>query len=374
MDSTIGKGKIFSGGDFMWSGFCGDLTRRFLKRQLAVVMILLAALIAFSAWNYQYLSSFLLGPQTLSASQAESIHNLKSLKDVFVRISAPRAVDTGIQHITKNNSSPEGYVDSIYVLLPLQNDLLLARVDQNAPLNAAVNYAGRLRDMDSKLQAQIAPLQRMNPNLPPLLPFYLDTEDYRFEGYCWLVIGIAVLCFCIYGLWRYLQYSADLARHPFARKLARYGPLEASVQQIDSGMAGAHTEIKRRFAFVDMTQHWLIGGNAFNAIPMRLDSIAWVYRKVVKRRVYFVIPAGKQFSVIVYDRTGQRLTVLLDEAKTAQVIHELTIFAPGVFTGYDKRLAKLWRSTVDKVAFPNEARALIGSQSLSADQISTRRG
>jgi hypothetical protein len=215
-------------------------------------------------------------------------------------------------------------------------------------------------DLRTALNARIA-------SNATLLPFYLDTQDYRSFGYTSLIFGIPVLLLACWKLWGYLQASGDYAKHPFALGLAKYGQLDMLVQQVDAEIAGLHTSFKKGAHRAEITTHWLIASDRFTATPMRLDSIVWIYRRVVKKKLYFLITVRKSFSIIAYDRFGRKVAILLNDLQTGELMQNIASAAPQAIRGYDGKIAKLWRRTKDKSAFlasaqPQFAAAALGEQ------------
>jgi hypothetical protein len=185
------------------------------------------------------------------------------------------------------------------------------------------------------------------------------------------VISTPVLLLALWGLWLYLQRSGEFARHPFAKRLARYGPLEMLTQQIDAETSQAHFQVKKGSASLDLTQQWLLSCAPFGATPMRLEDLVWAYRHVMKRKIYFLITVSKRHSLIAYDRLGQKVQTQLDEGKVSETLAELARLAPHAVYGFDARLFKLWKAQKDKSGFLTGAKALLNLPDAQAAKSST---
>ena len=355
---------------FLWNGFCGNLIRRANRNTLIAALILLGLIAAVAYYNAKYLASFFSGahvvaPETLSTSDPAK------LTDTFIKMEVGEAIPTGVQHITKDDSHPSGSVDSTYLATIAGGKTVIVRAEQE-PGTGPVTFEGRFVPMESDLQASIQNALGQGSNLPPVLLVYLDTVDYKSDGYTMLVIGIPLLLLALWMLWRIQQFSADFSRHPFARRLSNYGQLEMLVHEVDSEVAGIHTEYGKTSSGIVVTQHWFIGRNNWGGTPLRLDRVAWAYRHITKRKILYFITISKWYSVVAYDSFGSKIQIRLKEQQVADALQDLAVRTPQAIFGYDKRLWKLWKSLgKDKSRFATDARGIVSTQDVLKDKIST---
>lgn len=351
----------------MWNGFCGNLIRRSNRNFLIAALLLLVIAGVLGWFNAQYLLSIFRGPRAIDPASFPAGDSGK-LINTFARIPVRYAVETGIQHITTNDSHPSGEADSEYVATPVNGHVLIIRISEAAFGSAAdpksgdlpaATYEGRFVPVSSDLRSKVADSLSKNDNLPPILPVYLDTVEYKSDGYIVLVFGLTFLLLGLWLLWRFLQFSSDYSRHTFARRLARYGQLEMLVQEVDNEAAGAHTTYGRRNGVV-LTPRWLITQTNWSGVPARLDHVVWTYHHVMKRKLYFVITIAKWHSLITYDDFGNKSQVRMKEQQVLEALREVANRAPQAIIGYDKRLISLWRRLgKDKRNFLSEARNII---------------
>lgn len=348
----------------MWNGFCGGVVRRGNRNLLICALVLIAGAAALAAFNAKYIAGFFAGAHAADAAQL-STSNPSTLENSFVRVPVERAVATGIEHVTRDDSHPNGYVDSEYLAAPAGNKMMIVRVSggnwaDNIP---AQTFEGRLRPLTADLQSKIGGVVAGDPSLPSLMPVYLDTVDYKENGYLILIFGTPLLLLALWLLWKYMQYSSDYTRHPFAKKLANYGQLEMLVQEIDSETSGAHPTYRRRGTSVVITQRWLLVKTLWGGAPMRLDHLVWAYRHVVKRKIYFIITVSKWHSVMAFDDLGQKIQAQLTEQKVNDALKDMAARAPQAVYGFDTRLQTLWKASgKDKSRFLPEARAIVSPQ------------
>jgi hypothetical protein len=341
-----------------------------------MAIFILATVVLVASYNAKYFASFFAGAHTV-APDALPTANPDKLTDTFVRMQVPDLIPTGIQHITTDDQHPNGNVDSSYVATVAAGKVLIIRTDQIFSATAHEeatpgNFEGRFRPMDADLQTKIQAALGRNPNLPPLLPVYLDAVDYRENGYLLLIFGLPLLALGLWLLWRYQKFSGDFTKHPFAKCLAQYGQVEMLVQQIDSETAGAHSVYGSTRTGVLVTPHWLIACNPWGGTPIRFDHLAWCYRHVMKRKMLYFITISKQHSLMFYDNFGNKSQIRLKEQQATDALANLTVRAPQAIYGYDKKLWKLWKGLgKDKSRFIVEARSLIAPGEALKDKTNT---
>jgi hypothetical protein len=252
--------------------------------------------------------------------------------------------------------------------------LLLVRVSPYTPLAQddvdpsqtlpEADFTGQVHAFNSKMAALVDHANQMGGNY---LPYYVDAYDYKAFGWFSSVICGLLALWAAYGAMKYVQRNANPAEHPFAKSLARFGALESVVPQLDAEMSAAHATFTYRANAAEVTANWYVTTSYMGAKAAQLSSLVWIFRKIVKRRVYFVIPAGTQQSVVSLDRFGQRAVVQLKALQIDELISLLKNVAPKAIYGYDKRVDKLWRAgtkSADRIGFTTEAQAMIAGQQL----------
>jgi hypothetical protein len=400
----------------MWNGFCGDLIRRSNKSLFTLFLFFFLAYLVFYGWNYRYFTGFFEGNHSVSSTELIAANSVKDFKDPFVQITGGATTSSRIYEVSTRGeesgssetdviiralrdpnlqdsldfgNSQTVFVPSGFVTTQIGGHRLLVRErpfgpltsyvppDQTPPSLKVYSTAGYLRPLGSHLQAIVD--RRTAAGDGPYLPYYLDTVDYRNFG-LWSVsiTGIGVLGL-VWIFWLWLERSANLAKHPFAKQLAKYGDLEVLIPQVDSEMTNQHVTIRKQAVAVHITKNWYIVTNAsrslsafYNGIGLttrdniaRIDSLVWVYRALIRQKHYF-ITVGKSYQIVVFDRFGIKIQAQMDEAGTAEAFRYLRTIGVSAIFGYDKRLLPLWRRADknDKSGFVASGQQMIGVQAL----------
>ncbi len=361
----------------MWSGFTGDLIRRANQRSLILALALLAGLTLFFGYNRGYFSGFFAGPHTISTRQLAQAFSLRGIGNPFVRVEIPSTQLTNLVERKRDDGEATAHIAARFLGTDINGRILLIRVAPDVAAPAAVQedpnasmpggtFIGYLRATPASRAANA----RTYGFESDLLPLYLDTYEYKSFGYVSLVITLPLLALSLWLLWRYFQVSGDPARHPLVRKLSNYGQMELLLQQLDVEMSAPHFMVKRRGQALHITEHWLLATTTFGGAAVPIKDLVWIYRRVVKRKIYMFITVGKTHLLLSFDRFGRKISSQLTEAQTADVFNRLRTVTPQAVSGYDKRLQALWRRTANKAGFPEEARMLTAGQILPDQQIS----
>ena len=354
----------------MWNGFLGNLIRRTNQRLIIAALLILAGLAIFFGYNRSYFLGLFTGPHPASAQQLTSAATPAAFRNPFVTVTDEHADPTGLQDV--HESEGREYVDASFVSAIVGGHHMLVRIgpatDPSAVPQMLTGQIKSVADLRGHLYGDY------QTAAGDLLPIYLDTHEYKQFGYVSVAICAPILLLALWMLWRWWQVSSDFSRHPLCRRLAAQGQLELLVQQIDSEMAAPHLTVGHRANAVHVTPNWLLITNYFNGIVMPMSAVVWVYRSLVKRRIYFFITVSKRHLLNVFDQTGQKGAVQLNDAKTAELFDALRIATPRAVHGYDKRLLSLWRRTPNKAGFPDAAGALLSGQTLPDQRVSNQYG
>lgn len=363
----------------MMDGFIGNLIRRNNQRLLAVPLLLLALVVLFFGYNHSYFLGFFAGPHAVTAQQFSAAATPRAFANPFLVVSADATPgsthSTELREVERRNG--DVFVRARFLDVLVDGRHMLVRVAPgtdltDAALAASTQQTGEIKSVSDLLHNRS--LDGGYSYQGQLSPLYLDTYDYKGFGYVTLALGCIALAFAGYMLWRWSQVSGDLTRHPLCRQLAKQGQLESLLHQIDSEMAAPQLTLKRRTSAAYLTPHWLVTSCVFTVSAMQLSSVVWIYRSLVKRRIYFFITISKRYLLIAHDAFGQKLAVQLSDAQTRQLDEHLRIATPRAVHGYNKRLLSLWRRTAAKEGFPSTATALLNGQPLADQRVANQYG
>jgi len=115
-------------------------------------------------------------------------------------------------------------------------------------------------------------------------------------------------------------------------------------------VTSAEVEREREMAVIikrggwTLTQNYAVKNMWLSFDLFRLDNLVWVYKKAVKRRVNFIIPAGTTYSAALNFSDGQA-DVGGSQKKVEELLALASQRAPWAVKGYTDDLAKFWKSS-----------------------------
>jgi len=313
------------------------------------LMLLISAL-AFIVFVGLFLAStrllinFVSGPRPISSQDLTAITDVGSVQHYWVNVTGDRIVDTGWQQVMQDTTlgiQTSQTVQDSYAVLVVGNRLLLVDLPGNVQADStnAVTYTGALTSMSSDVIDHV--VNDLRTNYPAdanrLMPFVLDTHDFRSNNVIILIMIIVALLAALWFLYVGLMRLTEPQTHRIWKRLGREGDAALTAAAINEEFDRPHTTL----GTAHITSHWLIDARPTTLKATRLEDVVWAYQKVTRRRVNG-IPVGTTYEAYVWDRyntitsfqSGQQ-TIL----NTLQLIHEA---APWAVMGYDQAKQTLW--------------------------------
>ncbi len=323
----------------MPANYALDAVRRSNRSLLIICLVGILIVAGAAALSYRYLVNFVRGPVPTASQDVVAIKDVNNVPQYWVTVSGDDSSDTGMQEVKTSSGSSTKTVTASFVSLAVGDKQLLVKVPGDIS-NPGTKYTGALVDIPSDVNTQVVtPFEQENNLSGAVLPFMLDTSDFRSGGYLGIGIGAIVLLLCLWGLSRAISRSANPLRHPVMRALARFGEPNAVSQQINAEMAAPHQTI----GDTHLTPHWVVVSKGGSFAATRFQDIAWLYAKVTQHRTNG-IPAGKTYSALFWDRYGTCLTVNAKQQVTDEVLKAVYSHAPWALAGYNADMQKAWKS------------------------------
>lgn len=323
------------------------------RNRLVLASLVIAGGLAGLATEAGYFREYFQGPTTVQAATLEKTRSLDAAPRRWVRVQAQRVEDLGLTEVTvrsKRGVERSRNVSAAYFAAVLDNKALLVRMpaDEKPP---------------TLLEGELVPIADGAANAlfqgkdgaamrAAFLPMELKVHDFRERGNWMLVIGAMVLLWMLYyGGMGYLRMR-DPLKHPAASRASAWGPLESLVhvirQDTDSGMKVKDWQLGRRY---------LLRTSLLNVELHNLDELLWAYREVIKKKIYYVIPAGQTHALVLKWRDATVRIEAKEEAVT-QALASIARSQPWLAFGWSKEVE----------AFYNKKRAEFARQVQQARQ------
>jgi hypothetical protein len=255
----------------------------------------------------------------------------------YGKVDGETSISTGVTQTTtttRNGHVESASVTAEFMALKLGSRLLVVKAHPGTP---ATHYVGTLTSLPEDVKARV--FDGLDADLrSAFLPTMLDASNDYEEGIIPAVGGLAIVVVVVsWNLVRWKRRSNDFSQHPFAKNLARYGPLEAIVPQIDAEvMAGAGNFGSTLF----VTKSWFLDCGHNSA--MRKDQILWAYKKQTKTSVNG-IPTGTTFNSIIRDSWGGSIEISGSEQQVHGLLTGMVETMPWIIVGYTPELEKMFK-------------------------------
>jgi hypothetical protein len=220
------------------------------------------------------------------------------------------------------------------------DQLLLIETDQSQLTNT--QHTGELVAVPSDVSLNV--LNKIYAEVPELrgrfLPFMLRENNFKLNTLLGAGIGLLVLGACIFrSLW-VLRSIVAPSNHAIMQRFAVYDDPEGAISELETDMRLETTHIGpfHLSAHWLIYQHWGVGLNA-----MRHADIVWMYQHITQMRTYG-IPTGKTFSVVIWDKHGNRIQPSrLKKEQARDMLVAIAERTPWVVGGYSAELDLRWR-------------------------------
>ncbi|MBI2679323.1 MAG: hypothetical protein HYX28_11130 [Candidatus Koribacter versatilis] len=323
----------------MWENFIGREIRRCNRNLLTINVIVLVIVGAVVAFNWGYLTNWFRGTAAIDPLQIAKLQSADDLARNFVKFDVPEVLESGFQEVEEKDGKVVA-VKADYQITWVGGRALVLKTKPNS---TNTHLEGALVKVPNDVMAALkrdVPAERQGV----LLPFMLDTVDYRDDG--WWILGLCVpmVALALWNLNKWSRRMNDPASHPIVKTLGgepavvQYGP------QLDMEMTGGGEKV----GAATLTPSFLVVPNAFHTNIARLEDAAWVYKKITKHSVNF-IPTGKTYEAVVWTRTGTMISVNGKEAQVEQLLATVATRAPWVVGGFSAELDNAWKK--DRAGF-----------------------
>jgi hypothetical protein len=311
--------------------------RRQAGTQAAIASLVLALLAWGALSNLPYLREVFSGPHALSATDLAAGRGTQG----WVKVQADKLHATGVQQITvrKKRGVERGRsVSAEYFLAEIGEKLVLVKgvPEQSAELE------GEFVPVDARALGEIFKGPELEKVKAVLHSRMIDTHDFSESGSTALWIGGLVAVFALgWGLLGFMRFH-DPKKHPAVKPLvaAGQGVLEAASHKIEQDLAlpGRHLALG---SGVTLTSEYAVHRSIFAFEVSAFADLLWAYKRVTRRKLYFVIPLGKTFAAQLHFRDG----AIASAGKEPKVDEALTFIAnaaPWAVFGYSDEVKALY--------------------------------
>jgi hypothetical protein len=301
--------------------------------------VVTAIVVWIFAANSAYLKVFFKGPPPATAADLDAAekaeNNLQSIATPYVTITGDKVLNTGVQEVT----TYEGIIKNVsagYYALQIGDRILIVKSGKTP----STTVSGELGWMPFDVKSDLFPPGTDPADEAVFYPLLLDT-NYRESGYAgafWALLAEALFGFFAFRSWRRLSGQVD---HPAVTRAKAWGDIAVTSAEVEREL---ETAVKAKGGGWTLTQNYAVKNARLSFDLFRLDNLVWVYKKRVKRRVYFFIPAGTTYAAELNFSDGQA-EVAGKQKKVDELLALASERAPWAVKGYTDDLANFYKSS-----------------------------
>lgn len=307
--------------------------------QVVLFLVVTAIVVWICAENRAYLKVFFKGPPPATAADLDmaehEVNGEELIATPYVTITGDKVLNTGVQEVT----TTDGFIKNVsagYYALEVGDRILIVKSGKTP----STTVGGELELMPFDLKSDLFPPGTDPTEEAVVYPLLLDAT-YRESGYAgafWVLLAEALFGFFAWRSWRRLSGQVE---HPAVTRAKAWGDLAVTSAEVERELEMA---VKTKRGGWILTQNYAVKNARLSFDLFRMDNLVWVYKRGIKRRVNFIIPAGTTYAAALNFSDGHA-EVVGSQKKVDELLVLASERAPWVVKGYTDDLAKFYKSS-----------------------------
>ncbi len=329
----------------MFSGFIGKEIQRTNRNILMLNTLLLSVPVAIGVLGWTYWGEFF-GGAKLVASQ-DLIAAPDKYMGRYIKVVGSGSTELGIQEVTEKTEFvvvKSKDVSAKLITIDLgkvadRHHALLVKL-KNEDL-ATNSVTGTLQSIPYNLNEEVKSAIAENSTLPAMLD---SSSDFRMFGYVGLVIGLLSGLVGGFELHSWQERRRDLTLHPLVKRLSKYGLAELVAESIDRELNTSNPIVYRK---TKITDTWLLQQGTYGLELAQMVDIVWIHLQVTSHRLNGIIPIGKSYAAICYDRDGTKIEMPGKKTQVTELLQQLERRLPWAIVGHSDEIQQSWEKERD---------------------------
>jgi len=307
--------------------------------QVVLFLVVTAIVVWICVENSAYLKVFFKEPPPATAAALDAAENADNnnqpIATPYMTITGDKVLNTGVQEVTTYDGIIKN-VSAGYYALEVANRILIVKSSRTP----STTVGGELGSMPLDLKSNL-----FSPGTDPadeavFYPLLLDT-NYRESGWVgafWALLAEALFGFLAFRSWRRLSGQVE---HPAVTRANAWGDIAVTSAEVEREL---ETAVKAKGGGWTLTQNYAVKNARLNFNLFRLDNLVWVYKKAIKRRVNFIIPAGTTHAAVLIFSDGHA-EVVGKQKKVDELLALASGRAPWAVKGHSADLEKFYKNS-----------------------------
>ncbi len=310
-------------------------------------LILLAGVLWVAASGFSTFVEMVRGPQVM---QAADLTNFQATPDsmarTYVTLKGVKLIDTGATEISvrKKRGVERGRSETAhYYAMPVgSTSFLMVRGTMEehggSEITGWLKSPERAVDQSTLNQLNAGPADKRM--ISGMLLDETDTKEFEWILALACLVGFALAVWNLSKVWRRTQ---QIHHYPVMRSLGDGSEQQAmqALSLVNEDLDIADSSLSKS---VHTGQRYALQQQRYKVDLLDMQEAAWIYKKVVNKKIYYVIPAGTSNSVQVHTLSEQsqewHFGGKADLAE--QFLIKLAQASPWAVIGYDVQIKKVW--------------------------------
>lgn len=297
--------------------------------------------------NTRYFYNCFSGPFPITEDELAKIQKVSDASKYYVIVHGDSAEPIGYE---EEGTGSDARIEATYILMGLKKHNLMIKStkhivkpeDTTIPSLSGPPYTliGELKSIPKETEKEVLfrHIMQHGNGGRETLKFMLD--DSAFVTGSWIAIffgGMAVL-WSLFSIIKSVGALKSPESHKAAKRLTRFGELNAVVRDIDAQVKSADA---KKIGAVVWTKDWLLIPYPVDLKFTKIKDLVWAYKKITVHRVWF-IPIYFSRELAIYDQNSDWYTLSIPGNQIDEFLVYAKTAAPWVTLGYDAGAAKKW--------------------------------
>ncbi len=319
------------------------------RKRIVVAILLIAAVVAGLAFNLRYFKNYFSGPAAISREELDKVKDARGLNRYWVNLKADKVHATGFREISvtkRHGVETNRKVSATYFVAEVGERLLLIKAHHKPN---GLDLDGYLRPMDDKVDQKFFRDPEAAKLRTAFYPMVLDNEDFKTAGHIGLAVSAAVVLGALYLLFTSFGALRSPENSKLYRKVEGWNPSEYDLNM----MEGELKEPAIKFGSNRFSKNYFMQEALLNLKLERFVDVIWAFKQVTTKKIYYIIPAGKTYALIIHTDT-ESYEIQASEKNVDSVMDLISENCPWLYIGYSDELKAFYDK--DKSAMIEEVR------------------
>jgi len=307
--------------------------------QVVLFLVVTAIVVWICAENSAYLKVFFKGPPPGTAADLDAAEkadsNNQPIATPYLTLTGDKVLNTGVEEVTTYDGIIKN-VSAGYYALEVGNRILIVKSSKTP----SATVGGELGLMPFDLKSDLFPPGTDAADEAVFYPLLLDT-NYResgWAGFFWALLVEALFGFFAFRSWRRLSGQVE---HPAITRAKAWGDIAVTSAEVEREL---ETAVKAKGGGWTLTQNYAVKNARLSFDLFRLENLVWAYKKAIKRRVYYFIPAGTTYAAELSFSDGQA-EIVGKQKKVDELLALASERAPWAVKGFSADLQNFYKSS-----------------------------